>query len=222
MNNDKFQDKYNEIFQEMKDEKMNWDFEDFLKKTENKTENPETPIIPITSAKKPIIPRNFWMAASIVLLFGIFFGIKNWNTNSDLENQNTLVQNQVKNQKNDILQGNDMAYQDPQDSLKTNANPMLTDSLQNEVSNPEKVMEQIVPKKGRLQKIKKQKLAYQPQNIQKNSATEYKDNFVIVNGHKITNEEEAINVAKYSFQMLSNNVAKTIATSVVQENPDDN
>ena len=218
MNNDKFQDKYNEIFQEMKDDKMNWDFEDFLKKAENQ----DTPIIPIATAKKPIIPRNFWMAASIVLLFGIFFGIKNWSTNSDVETQNSLVQNQVQNQRDEILQGNDVAYQDPQDSLKTNPNTMLVDSLQNEVSNPEKVMNLIVPKKGRLQKIRKQKLAYQPQNNQQNNAPEYEDNFVIVNGHKITSEEEAINVAKYSFQMLSNNVAKTIATSVVQENPDEN
>ena len=35
MNKDKFQDKYNEIFQEMKEEKMNWNFErygDFIGK----------------------------------------------------------------------------------------------------------------------------------------------------------------------------------------------
>ena len=33
MNKDKFQDKYNEIFQEIKEEKMDWNFEDFLAKT---------------------------------------------------------------------------------------------------------------------------------------------------------------------------------------------
>jgi hypothetical protein len=38
MSNDKFQDKYDEIFQNLKEEKMNWDFEDFLKKAEGKEE----------------------------------------------------------------------------------------------------------------------------------------------------------------------------------------
>ncbi|WP_449400548.1 hypothetical protein [Chryseobacterium wanjuense] len=36
MSNDKFQNKYDEIFQSIKEEKMDWDFEDFLKKAEGK------------------------------------------------------------------------------------------------------------------------------------------------------------------------------------------
>ena len=34
MKTDKSQDKYNEIFQELREEKMNWDFEDFLAEAE--------------------------------------------------------------------------------------------------------------------------------------------------------------------------------------------
>jgi len=217
MSKDKFQDKYDEIFQEMKEEKMNWNFEDFLKKAESEK---ETPIIPISGNKKPTVPKIFWMAASITLLFGIFFGISKWNSDSGIEDQNTLVQNNIRNQKNDILKNNNVAYHDPSDSLKSKNSSIMMDSLTNEVSNPEKVMNQIVPKRGRLQKVTKERLAYQQNN--KNSTPEYEDNFVIVNGHKIKNEEEAINVAKYSFQILSDNVAKTIASSVVQENPNEN
>jgi chromatin segregation and condensation protein Rec8/ScpA/Scc1 (kleisin family) len=33
-----FQDKYDEIFQNLKEEKMNWDFDDFLKKAEGNEE----------------------------------------------------------------------------------------------------------------------------------------------------------------------------------------
>ena len=39
MNKDSFQDKYQEIFQEMKEEKMNWNFDDFLAQTEEKPQD---------------------------------------------------------------------------------------------------------------------------------------------------------------------------------------
>lgn len=221
MSKDQFQDRYNEIFQEMKDEKMNWNFEDFLKKTESEE---TAPIIPIGETKKPGVPKLFWMAASIVLLFGIFFGIRNWKSQSDIENQNTLVQNQIRQQKGDIIKENNFAFQDPQDSISgKSTHSFIEDSLTNEVSSPEKVMNQIAPKRGRLLKTGKQKYAENAPKIQKQNAKEtYEDNYVIVNGYKIKNEEEAINVAKYSFQMLSENVSKSVASSVVQEYPTDN
>ena len=50
MKTDKSQDKYNEIFQELREEKMNWDFEDFLAEAE-KTENPITEISEKKSAR---------------------------------------------------------------------------------------------------------------------------------------------------------------------------
>lgn len=221
MNKDQFQDKYDEIFQEMKDEKMNWNFEDFLKKAESEE---TTPVIPITETKRPSVPKIFWMAASIVLLFGIFFGIRNWNSGSDIENQNVLVKNRIQQQKDDIIKDNNFAYQDPQDSISGKTrNSIIEDSVTGEVSNPEKVMNQIVPQRGRLTKTGKQKYAENSTKIKNQNATPmYEDNFVIVNGHKIKNEEEAINVAKYSFQILSQNVSKTVASSVVQEYPTDN
>lgn len=219
MSKDQFQDKYDEIFQEMKDEKMNWNFEDFLKNAESE----ETPIIKIEKKAKPTFPKIFWMAASVVLFFGLFFGIRNWSNQPDLENRNSLVENQIRKQRNGIIKENNFAIQNPQDSLNVKSNNLAEDSATNQVSNPEKVMNQIVPKRGRLNKKTKVRYA---ENSTKNKNQDfdekYEDNFVIVNGHKITNEKEAINVTKYSFQILSENVSKTIASSVVQENPIDN
>ncbi|MCB4235854.1 hypothetical protein LDL59_14310 [Kaistella anthropi] len=40
MKTDKSQDKYNEIFQELREEKMNWDFEDFVAEAEKEKNSP--------------------------------------------------------------------------------------------------------------------------------------------------------------------------------------
>ena len=56
MNNDKFQDKYNQIFQELKEEKMDWDFEDFLQKVEK------------NSADEKIVPIQKKGGGSVMLL----------------------------------------------------------------------------------------------------------------------------------------------------------
>ena len=69
MNKDSFQDKYNEIFQEIKEEKMDWNFEDFLKKTEEKPE--ETKIIPLQ--------KKIWWWQSKMVLDGSKFGYAIWN-----------------------------------------------------------------------------------------------------------------------------------------------
>ena len=68
MSNDKFQDKYNEVFQSLKEEKMNWDFEDFLQKAESKV---DLPIIQIRNEKKSL-SKWVWMAACAVVVFGLF------------------------------------------------------------------------------------------------------------------------------------------------------
>ena len=47
MKKDQAQDKYKEITQDLKEEKMNWDFEDFLEKTKQ-----EEKIIPLAPKTK--------------------------------------------------------------------------------------------------------------------------------------------------------------------------
>ena len=93
MSNDKFQDKYEEIFQNLKEEKMNWDFDDFLKKAEGKEEDVqenEIPVIPIDTKTKPSFPKWFWMAASVVLLLSVGLIFK-YTQNSHVENQAQIV-----------------------------------------------------------------------------------------------------------------------------------
>lgn len=217
MSNDKFQDKYDEIFQNLKEEKMNWDFNDFLKKTEEKNDEVQeniTPIVPIDTKTKPSFPKWFWMAASVVLLLivGLIF---NYTHNSNVENQAQLVENQIKKQKDNFIEENSehteqVAVNLPNDSVSG----AKKDSVFHETPVAEKdYLDEILPKRGRLKKERKPKYVYNSSKA--SDSTGYKDSYVIVNGKRIENVEEAINVTKYSFQIFANNVSEKLAKPTV-------
>ncbi|MCS3530762.1 hypothetical protein [Chryseobacterium sp. JUb7] len=214
MNKDKFQDKYDEIFQNIKEEKMNWDFEDFLKKAEDgEPDAGESPIIPLATKAKPSFPKWFWMAACVVLVFGIGFMI---NQNSGIKDQAQLVENQIKQQKKDFIEeNNEHQTQVAINHINDSISDPKKDSIFQENTMAEKdVLDDILPKRGRLKKEKKPKYADNStfKNYKKASkdSTGYKDSYVIVNGKRIENVEEAINVTKYSFQIFANNVSEKI------------
>lgn len=218
MNNDKFQDKYNEIFQNLKEEKMNWDFEDFLKKAEgneDEVSSNETPVIPI-QAKKPSFPKWFWMAASAVILFGLAF-IFNYNQTNGLSEQARLVENEIQKQKTEFI--NENHNHDVQVAVHTadSASGAKKDSIFIENSIAEKdVLDEILSKKSRIKKESKPRYVYNSQsNLSQKDSTGYKDSYVIVNGKRIENMEEAINVTKYSFQVVANNVNQALAPKVM-------
>ena len=218
MSNDKFQDKYKEIFQNLKEEKMNWDFEDFLKKAEGNEDEispNKTPVIPI-QAKKPSFPKWFWMAASVVLLFGLGF-IFNYNQTDAVNNQAKLVENEIQKQKTDFI--NENHNHDSQVGVHTadSASGAKKDSIFIENSIAEKdVLDEILSKKSRIKKESKPRYVYNSQsNLSQKDSTGYKDSYVIVNGKRIENMEEAINVTKYSFQVVANNVNQALAPKVM-------
>ncbi len=216
MSKDKFQDKYSEIFQDIKEEKMDWDFEDFLKKAEgNKDEirDSKTPVIPIGTKTKPSFPKWFWMAAGVAVLLSIGF-VFNHNQKSGIEDRSQLVENQIKQQKSNFLEENtshqeQVAVNLPSDSVSG----AEKDSVSQEKTVAEKdVMDEILPKRGRLKKERKPKFVDNSPNIPRASeGAAYQDSYVIVNGKRIENVEEAINVTKYSFQIFANNVSEKLA-----------
>ncbi len=223
MSKDQFQDKYDEVFQELKKEKMDWDFDDFLKKTE---ENQETKVLPIVEHKKQKSTKIYWLAASIILLICGFFGIKFWNQNQNIESQNVLVENQIQKQKSQFAEENNQAIvQQESDSLELERTK--EDSLDNEVSNPEKILDQIVPKRGRINKKYRERYADNSTKSKLNSIktthinsqnNDYQSNYVIVNGKKIADENQAIQVTKEAFQIIASNVTQTInETKVMNE-----
>lgn len=216
MSNDKFQNKYDEIFQNIKEEKMDWDFEDFLKKAEGKEDelDNETPVILIDTKAKPSFPKWFWMAASVVLLLSIGF-IFNYNQKSNVENQAHLVENQIKQQKNNFIKENNdhneqVAVNHPIDSISEAKKDSI---FQNNQVAEKDYLDEILPKRGRMKKERKPKYAYNSSKA--SDSTGYKDSYVIVNGKRIDNVEEAINVTKYSFQIFANNVSEKLVKPTV-------
>ncbi|ASW75681.1 hypothetical protein CJF12_16285 [Chryseobacterium piperi] len=218
MNNDQFQDKYKEIFRDIKEEKMDWDFDDFLQKAEG-VDNDDDKIIPLEK-KKPSFPKWFWMAASVVVLLGIGFVI-NYHQNTDIKEQSQLVEHQVLQQKTDFIEEN----HEPEQQVAVNHVDTVSvkkDSIFQENSIAEKdVMDEILPKRGRLKKEVRPKYtdntSYKKYNVAKKDSTGYKNNYVIVNGKRIDNVEEAINVTKYSFQIFANNVSEKLVQPKVMD-----
>ncbi|MFY1048377.1 hypothetical protein [Chryseobacterium sp. GP-SGM7] len=214
MSNDKFQDKYNEVFQSLKEEKMSWDFEDFLKKAEgNENEVSEIPI----QDKKPSLPKWFWMAASVVILLSLGF-IFNYNQNGEVRNKAKLVENEIQKQKSAFI--NENHNHEVQVAVHTvdSVSGVKKDSIFIENSIAEKdVLDEILSKKSRIKKETKPR--YVQNSVFKNNSlkdsTGYKDSYVIVNGKRIENMEEAINVTKYSFQVMATNVNQALNTRVM-------
>ncbi|KEY18454.1 hypothetical protein [Kaistella antarctica] len=213
MEKDQAQDKYREITQDLKEEKMNWDFEDFLEKTKQ-----EEKIIPLTPRPKGgTFPKTFWMAASVILLLsvGIFFNYENENTISE---NDQLVQNEILKAKDNFQNEANLAINPISDTIKVKAEPKVSDSTSSVDQKEIDIIEQIIPKRGRINRNARQRYAefsLPKKNKEEIQTSEYESNYVIINGQKIENEQEAIDLTKYSFRILSENVSKTVAQTDV-------
>ncbi|WP_185116207.1 hypothetical protein [Chryseobacterium angstadtii] len=218
MNKDQFQNKYDEIFQEIKEDKMDWSFEDFLQKTEEGapgTETNEVPIIPLQK-NTPSFPKWFWMAAGIVFLFSIGFFFNHYRTGAIEKEQ--LVKNEVLKQKSKFIEENN----DHQEQVAVNHTDSISGAKKDSVfqDNPiaeKDVLDEILPKRGRLKKETRPRFVNNTSSKNKalKDSTGYKDSYVIVNGKRIDNVEEAINVTKYSFQIFANNVSEKLVQPAV-------
>lgn len=217
MSKDQFQNKYDEIFHEIKEEKMEWSFEDFLQKAEGgDSESNEAPIIPLQK-NKPSFPKWFWMAAGLVLLFSVGFLMNNYRIG--VAEREKLVKDEVLKQKSRFIEENN----DHQEQVAVNHTDSISgvkkDSLFQENSVAEKdVMDEILPKRGRLKKESKPRFVDNSSYKTKktlNDSTGYKDSYVIVNGKRIDNVDEAINITKYSFQIFANNVSEKLVQPAV-------
>lgn len=202
-----------DALKEEKDETMDWDFEDFLAKAESPKEVP----LPTTKGGGNKI---FWLAAALALICGSVVLYKNYNAGVD--QKDLLVKEQVVKQKQDIIKDSVLAFGTTTDSTEVKK-PLMADSLREDASNVN-VVDEILPKRGRIKRqsrpvfVKNETLKTAPNAVHNSqSADKYDENYVIVNGERIENEAEAIDVAKYSLQMLSDNMKKTLAQAHAME-----
>ena len=213
MKKDQAQDKYKEITQDLKEEKMTWDFEDFLDKT--KKEEKIIPLAPKT--KGGTFPKTFWMAASVILLIsiGLFF---NYETESTGKEKDNVVINEIVKDSPD--QNTNIAINLVSDTLKIDPVKVRSDSTSAVDQKEVDIIEQIIPKRGRINRNARQRYAEVsvPKKLkekEKIETSDYESSYVIINGQKIENEQEAIDLTKYSFRILSENVSKTVAQTEV-------
>lgn len=200
---------------------MDWSFEDFLQQTEEEApETKEAQVIPLE--KKPSFPKWGWLAAGLLILLSIGFVFN--GLNSSVQDREQLVKDEVLKQKSGFIEENN----DHQEQVAVNHTDSISgtkkDSIFQDNTVAEKdVMDEILPKRGRLKKESKPRYVGNSttQNGKDvNDATQYDDSYVIVNGKRITSEKEAIDVAKYSFMKLGNEFKKTVATSQKNESID--
>ena len=223
MKKDQLQNKYDEVFREIKEDKMDWSFEDFLQKAEGTpvSGKEEGPVIPLEK-NKPSFPKWFWMAASVMLLFsaGFFFYHQH---SANVQYKKQLVKDEVLRQKSDFIEENNEHQHQVAANHSDSVSGAKKDSIFQENSIAEKdVLDEILPKRGRLKKERKPRYvdnsSFKTNTVSKDS-TGYKNSYVIVNGKRIDNVEEAINVTKYSFQIFANNVSeKLVQPKVVDDN----
>jgi len=177
MSKDQFQDKYNEVFQQLKEEKMDWDFEDFLQKAENKDQ--DTKIIPL-DPKKPSFPKWFWMAAGFLLVFSVGFLL---NNSGDSNEQVKLVENEILRQKSEFIAENNIPEQQVALHDTDSISGAKKDSIfqENNVVEAD-VLDEILPKRGRLKKETRPRFVNNTsyKNTASKDSTGYKDSYVIV------------------------------------------
>ncbi|PTT26194.1 hypothetical protein DBR28_17810 [Chryseobacterium sp. HMWF028] len=225
MKKDQLQDKYNEVFQNIKEEKMDWSFEDFLQTAEGAEPGKDmAPVIPLEEKKKPSFPKWFWMAASVILIFGVgLFLNSNHSGTADVQDREKLVKDEILKQKSGFIEENS----DHQEQVAVNHTDSISgvkkDSVfqDNQVAEKD-VMDEILPKRGRLKKETRPRYVSNSSNNKSinDSASAYNDSYVIVNGKRISSEKEALDVTRYSFMKLGSEFKKTVASSQKNENLD--
>lgn len=160
------------------------------------------------------------MAAAVLLLFSIGF-VFNTYQNTGAQDAEKLVKDEVLRQKSDFIEENN----DHQSQVAVNHTDSISgakkDSIFQGNSVAEKdVLDEILPKRGRLKKERKPRYVNNASfnNKTRKDSTGYENSYVIVNGKRIDNVEEAINVTKYSFQIFANNVSeKLVQPKVVDD-----
>ena len=182
---------YFETLKDEKKEKSSLNFNQFLELAGEK------------NSIAPVKTNDFkwiWLAASLLLVFSLGAFWLNNDKNEQSKAKSQIAATEVyKQQKVEVMQEN--TYENIVEKPK--AEPQ-------KISKNDDVLDEILPKKSRMKKRVRMRYVdnSKPEIAAKKS--EYESNYVIINGHKITNEKDAIDVTKYSFQILANNVNQTV------------
>ncbi len=186
---------YFSFLKEEKKEKMDLNFEDFLKKTE------EPKIIPMPVTRKKTYSQ-YWMAASLILLMGIS-GVWMFNNPETLEPQ--MARHTNKSMPAEPIEVTpDSGTENPSEVLAQN------NSGQEKAGKEVKILTQ--HQKSKTQFVHQPKQIDTDNQNQPKVATDsdYNPNYVIINGKPVYSEQEAIAVTEDTFNYFASNVTQTI------------
>lgn len=211
MKKDKIEEILEQGLQEMKEEKMQWDFENFLQKTH---EQEKATIKPIGSTKSRNQKWFYSIAASIAVLFG-FLLINKTVTENYTAATSKIVKNKSIGQKNSEISTDTLIVSEKNiainDTVKT-ADTLEIRSEQKAENNDEaEIMNKILSRRSRLRRMKKPLLVQNDvsKKSENSDSTAYRPDYVTVNGQEIYDKEEAIKIAKGALDRMSANISKT-------------
>lgn len=209
-NQDKIDKKYKEGLAQIKKDKMNWEFEDFLKTLPNQsTFNQHTSLSPSKKPKQTLSKLTWLAAACLIIIAGFIFLLMPPKSEETFHKNTEIAQTDFSNPSSKTSEENSTLpikkRQDP-DSI------YLKEPTEKVISE-QKILDQIVSKKQRMRKNTKGLIS----KINKKPESEkpiYNANYVIINGQKIYNEQEAIDVTKFSFQLFSEKMNSSLVATV--------
>lgn len=187
-----------ESLQEEKTQKMNWDFEDFLVKTQE-----ETAVVPISKVEIQTSRTKtswYWMVASFLAILGLgYFLLNNDST------QKPIPKEIVKNEKLPSMRNPTQTIEKPEvihENVAQNTPTKIKAQYKHRISAKQTKM--LAKNTKAKQQKTENEIVDQPMNIQD---TEYESSFVMINGKKIENEEAAIHITQNAFKMFAGNVS---------------
>lgn len=197
---------YFSFLKDEKTEKLDLSFEEFLKKTEQPE---EIKVIPI----KKTIPMMYWLAASLVIMFGL---VVFWMqpTAQDAEKQ-IAHQNVVKD---DVAEKS--SIEKPIGYEKVNeVNEVAIAKTEIKHKNSQKQQNNELGQHNvYLADYQFKEHKADNQKSGKNGMSDYNPNYVIINGKPIYNEQEAIAITEDTFNYFASNVSQTITEAENAQN----
>ncbi|MHA6696491.1 hypothetical protein [Chryseobacterium sp. A301] len=216
MKKENYPQTYKDLLKDLKDDSLEWEFKDFIEEAQSA---PKKELVVGNSRKRNSRPY-FLVAASVTLLVALGVG---YFMKSPSETKVQFADRQVKEAILSEKQSFELENQAQAKVEKKQESHSTLDSIgkNRQASNAEQeVLNTILPTRGRLKKHGKVRYVQnepkevktsEPKKSSSGVKEEYQDNYVIINGQKIENEAEAIDITKYSLRILSDKVSQTVA-----------
>ncbi|KUG10048.1 hypothetical protein BEI02_16465 [Elizabethkingia sp. HvH-WGS333] len=193
------------FFKTLREEKevtMDWSFEDFMEKVEERP----IPAKKIQLTTKPGLSKWYWMAAGFIIFLSLG-GYLFFNQKPITDVTTTSVA------KTEPAKNNTLAIQEPQTTPpETNIQPSVitTETEKEEITEKENI--KVLAQKKPLAKKEKEIIETTSVKSVPETGTEasYNPNYVLINGKPVYDEEEAVDLTKKSLNLLASNLDKGI------------